>query len=143
MKTITAANSVYLLSIGGIYPVAQKLEGYAADAAFMFDSVTSAETVQGVDGKMSAGWVPFLTVQTISIMPDSPSLSMFETWQAASKAAREIFYADATIVLPSIGRKYVLTKGVLSVSKVAPDVKKVLSAMEFKITWESVDHSLI
>ena len=143
MKTITAANSIFLLSVGGIYPVAQKIEGFVADAAFAFDPVTMTENVMGVDGKMSSGYVPFMTVQTISIMPDSPSLSVFEVWQGAMKVSREIFYANATIIIPSIQRKYQLTKGTLSTSTTAPGVKKVLQGMEFKITWESVDYSLI
>ena len=142
MKTITAANSIFLLSVGGIYPVAQKIEGFVTDAAFAFDPVTMTENVIGVDGKMSSGYVPFMTVQTISIMPDSPSLSVFEVWQGAMKTAREIFYANATIIIPSIQRKYQLTKGTLSTSTTAPGVKKVLQGMEFKITWESVDYSL-
>ena len=143
MKTITAANSIYWLSVGGIFPVAQKIEGYAADAGFAFDPVNLTENVMGVDGNMSAGYVPAMTIQTISIMPDSPSLSLFEIWQGAMKTSREIFYANATIVIPSIQRKYVLTKGTLSTAPPGPGVKKVLQAMEFKITWQSVDQALV
>lgn len=143
MSTITAANSVFLLAVGGIFPVSQQLQGYAADAAFAFDSIEPAETVMGVDGRMSAGYTPYVTVQTISIMPDSPSLSIFETWLAANQTAREVFFANATIVLPAIGRKYALTRGVLTAAKAAPDVKKVLQAIEYKITWESVAPALV
>lgn len=142
-KTITAANSIFLLSVGGIFPVPQQLEGFAADAAFAFDAVDPAETVMGVDGKMSAGYVPYMTVQTISIMPDSASLAIFETWLGANNTAREVFFADGQITLPSIGRKYVLTRGVLTGAKAAPDVKKVLQAIEYKVTWQSVAPSFI
>ena len=141
--TITAANSVFLLAVGGIFPVAQQLQGYAADAAFMFDSVEPSQTVIGVDGNMSAGFTPYLSIQTISIMPDSPSLFVFETWLAAMNTSREVFYANATIILPSINRKYALTKGVLSSAKAAPDVKNVLGAIEYKLTWQTVQNSLI
>lgn len=143
MATITAANSVYLLSVGGIFPVSQQLQGFAADAAFMFDSVDPSETVMGVDGRMSAGYVPYITTQTISIQPDSPSLYIFETWLAASNTAREVFFANATIILPAIGRKYALTRGVLSSAKAGPDVKKVLGPIEYKIQWESVAPALV
>lgn len=143
MATITAANSVFLLAVGGIFPVPQALQGYAADSAFMFDSVDPAETVMGVDGKLSAGYTPYPTVQTISIMPDSPSLAIFETWLAANNTAREVFFANATIILPAIGRKYALTRGVLTSAKAAPDVKKVLQAIEYKLTWESVAPALV
>jgi hypothetical protein len=143
MSTITAANSVFLLAVGGIFPVPQQLQGFAADAAFAFDAVDPAETVMGVDGHMSAGYVPYMTIQTISIMPDSPSLSIFETWLAANNTAREVFFADATIILPAIGRKYALTHGVLTSAKAAPDVKKVLAAVEYKITWQAVTPAFV
>lgn len=143
MSTITAANSVFLLAVGGIFPVAQQLQGYAADAAFAFDAADPVEAVMGVDGRMSAGYTPYMTVQTISIMPDSPSLSIFETWLAAMNTSREVFFANATIILPAIGRKYALTRGVLTGIKAAPDVKKVLQAQEFKLTWESVAPSFV
>ena len=142
-KTITATNSIFLLSVGGIFPIPQQLQGFAADAAFAFDAIDPAETVMGVDGNMSAGYVPYLTVQTISIMPDSPSLAIFETWLGAVNTAREVFYANGQITLPSIGRKYVMTRGVLSAAKAAPDVKKVLQSIEYKITWNNVAPSFI
>ena len=116
-KTITSANSIFLISVGGIFPVPQQLQGFAADAAFAFDSVQPAEVVMGVDGNMSAGYVPFMTVQTVTLMPDSPSLSIFETWLGATNTAREVFFANGHITLPSIGRKFVLTRGVLTSAK--------------------------
>jgi hypothetical protein len=143
MSTITAANSVFQLAVAGIFPVPQQLQGYAADAAFMFDTVDPAETVMGVDGRMSAGYVPYMTIQTISIMPDSQSLSLFDTWLTANNTAREVFFANATILLPSIGKKYSLTRGVLTAAKAAPDVKKVLAAIEYKITWENVSPAFV
>ena len=143
MSTITAANSVFMLAIGGIFAVPQQLQGYAADAAFAFDSVAPAETVMGVDGRMSAGWVPYPTIQTITLMPDSPSMGMFDAWLTSQSVAREVFFGSATIVLPAIGKKYTLNRGVLTAAKTAPDVGKVLKAVEYKITWESVSQALV
>jgi hypothetical protein len=136
--TITAANSVYMLAIASLYPVPQQLQGYAADAAFATEDVEPTEVVMGIDGHMSAGFVPYVTPQTITIMPDSPSLTMFEQWLSAMKASREIFIANGTIALPAIGKKYTLTRGVLSRIKSIPDVKKSLQPVEYRITWESV-----
>lgn len=138
MKTITAANSVFNLIILPIYPVPQTLQGYSADAAFETDAVEPSEVVMGVDGIMSAGYVPVVTKQTIHLMPDSPSSDLFENWILAQKVAREIYYANAFISLPSIGRKYVLTQGVLSSVAQLPSARKVLQARAFVITWASV-----
>lgn len=137
-RTITSANSIFLLSISSLFPTPQQLQGFAADAAFAFDAVDPAETVIGVDGYMSVGYVPYMTVQTISIMPDSPSLYMFETWLAQSNLNRDVFVANGKIELPSIGRSYTLTRGVLTGAKAAPDAKKVLQAIEFKVTWNTI-----
>jgi hypothetical protein len=138
MASITAANSVFMLSVRGLFPVPQQLQGYSADDAFAPEAVEPAETVMGVDGRMSAGYVPYMTMITLNIMPDSPSNSLFDAWLAAQKAANEVYIADAIISLPSISRSYVCTYGVLSSIQPLPGVRKVLQARPFRITWESV-----
>lgn len=142
-KTITAANSVFLLSVNDIFPVAQQLSGYAADNAFMGEARTTGEVVMGVDGHMSGGWLPAPVSMTINIMPDSESLPIFEAWDEAQKAVKELYFANATIMLPSIGRQYTLTKGVLIAVPSFPGVKKLLQPLEYKITWESSSPSQV
>ena len=138
MSTITATNSILLISVGGVFPVPQQILGFASDDAFTFDAVDPAEIVMGVDGHMSAGYVPVPKIQSITIMPDSPSLSFFETWLAAMDRASEIFFANGSITLSAIGRKYTMTRGVLTSIQPAPGVKKTLQPMPYKLTWESV-----
>lgn len=137
-KTITSANSVFMLAVANLYPVPQQLQGYAADAAFATDDIEPAETFMGVDGKMSAGFVPVAIPQTISLQADSDSILLFDAWLNAEKAAREIYYASAIISLPAIGREYTLTRGVLTRAKPLPDAKKTLQPVEYRITWESI-----
>jgi hypothetical protein len=136
---ITSSNAVYMLSIGTIYPTPQKLTNFAADAMFATDDVEPAEVGKGADGNMFAGYTPYNTPQTITIMPDSPALTMFEQWLAAMKANSTIYTANATIAIPSIGKKYTLTTGVLSRIRAIPTAQKVLAAMEYQITWDRVD----
>lgn len=138
-NSITAANSEYWLAVLGLFPVPQRLQGYAADAAFDTEAADAAEIVMGVDGIMSAGYVPFVTRQTINIMPDSPSSYIFEDWMTAQKAAREVYYANASITLTSIGRSYVMRNGVITSFIAIPGTRKVLQARAFVITWESID----
>lgn len=38
MSTLTSANSVLYLAVAGVFPVAQKIEGYATDDAFAFEA---------------------------------------------------------------------------------------------------------
>lgn len=138
MATITAANSKFVLSVRGLFPVPQVLEGYSADDAFATEAVEPAETVMGVDGRMSAGYVPYPTMVTISIMPDSPSNSLFDAWLAAQKAANEVYPADAVITLPSIDRAYIGTFGILTSIQPIPGVRRVLQARPFRLTFESL-----
>jgi hypothetical protein len=139
MGTITAANAVYMLGVAGLFPTPQQLQGFSADAAFDTDASEPAEVVMGVDGRMSAGFVPFLTRQTISIMPDSPSSLLFEDWLAAQKAAREVYLANAVITLTSVNRAYVLTQGVMTSIVSIPGTRKVLQARNFIITWTDIN----
>ena len=138
MGSITSANSTYSLIINSVYPAAQILRGYAADDAFSVDAVEKAQVVMGVDGRQSAGYVFTPVVQTISLMPDSPSLEIFSNWINAMDAIREILTCSANISLPAIGKKYTLSNGVLVNYKPIPDVKKVMQAIPFKISWERV-----
>ncbi|MCB5318620.1 MULTISPECIES: phage tail fiber protein [Yersinia] len=138
MSTITAANSVFSLAITNLYVTPQILEGYSADDAFSTDALDITETVMGIDGKLSGGFVFNPTNQTITIMPDSPSLVIFETWVTAMKTMRETLTCNATIQLPALGRKYTLTKGYLVSAKTIPDVKKTLQPTPFVIRWERV-----
>ena len=143
MKTITSANAVFLLSVGLLYPVAQKIEGFAADSAWAFDAINNAEIVQGVDGQTSAGWIPHLTVMTITLQPDKAGYPIFDTWFSTEEMMREKLSADGELTLSSIGKKIQLGDGFLSGGVAAPDGKKVLSPVNYKITWSSIMVSLI
>ena len=135
---ITSSNSVFVMNFGKLFPIPQKLEGYATDDSFMADVVEIAQTVMGVDGKLSAGYVPNPTVMTITFQPDSPSINKFEFLIASMKQARDIFELSATIALPSISRSYACVRGVLTEYKPLPDAKKLLQPVTYKITWESI-----
>lgn len=137
-KTLTAANSVFMLAIPGLYPVPQKIEGYATDEAVDTEQVESAEVMKGVDGRTSAAWIPTLKKQTITIQPDSPSYVIFLNWMQANETARDHYHANATLALPSVGFKFNMTEGVLSKHTPIPGIKKILQPMKFEITWSEV-----
>lgn len=141
--TITAANSIYTLAIGGLFATPQQLVGFAADAAFAGEALAPAEVMMGVDGRMSAGWVPVEQRQTISLSADSPSILLFETWYSAQQQQRELYFASAQIIMPSVKRAYSCVKGVLSNYTPLADASKTLRPRTFGITWESVRPSTI
>lgn len=141
--TITSANSVFTLVIAGLFPAPVQLRGYATDKAFAAEAVDFAEVQMGVDGRMTAGFTPNPTKQTISLQADSPSKEIFAALIQAMKTAREVYYISGSIELPSTGESFTLTRGILTNAKQIPDAQKVLQPMDFVITWESVNRSLL
>jgi hypothetical protein len=137
-NTITSADSIFALTVTNLFPSAQTLEGYAADAMFALGDTEMAVSVRGADGKLSAGFVFGEYLQTVTIMPDSPSRGLFETWQLTSVTSKAVFRCNATIILPAIGKKFTLTNGVLQRVKAMPDANRILQAMTFQINWENV-----
>ena len=142
-STITSANSVFTLVVAGLFPAPVQLKGYASDKAFTTEAVDLAEVQMGVDGRMTAGFVPNPVKQTITLQADSPSKDIFTAMIQAMKTAREVFYISGSIALPSTGESFTLTRGILTNAKQIPDAQKVLQPMDFQITWESVSRSLL
>lgn len=137
-NTITSADAIFALTVTNLYPSAQTLEGYAADAMFALGDTEMAVSVRGADGKLSGGFVFGEYLQTITIMPDSPSRELFETWQLTSLTSKAVFRCNATIILPAISRKFTLTNGILQRVKAIPDAQRVLQAMTYQINWETI-----
>lgn len=142
-KTLTAANSIILLSIAGLYDTPQRLQGFAADEVFDTENIESAEVVMGVDGLMSGGWVAAVVKQNITLQADSDSIDVFETWYQAQQSIRELYYANATVFLPAVNRKYSFTKGILTSHNATPSAKKILQPRKFMVTWQSVTSGLV
>lgn len=137
-KTITSANSVLALAISDVFPVPQVLEGYAVDDSFSTEQRDTAQTQVGVDGLMSAGYTPNIVKMRIALQANSPSLAFFETWVNSMDAAKEVFYANGSLEIPSIGKLYVLTKGVLVGYPNLPAGKAVLQPVQFELHWQKV-----
>jgi hypothetical protein len=136
--TITSANSVFLLGVTGVFPTAQQLQGFAADAAFATADIDMAEVMKGVDGNMSYGWLPQMNVQTISLQADSSSGFLFETWVQAENAAKEKMPCFAILTIPGLQRVYTLSNGVLSRAVPHPKAGKTMMPRDFVITWDKI-----
>lgn len=138
MSTLTTANSAISLMVRGLFPTPQKLQGYATDDSFAAEDVTPGEVQMGVDGQLSAGYVPYATALTFTLQADSPSIAMFDAVLEAQKAQKEMFIFDGTIILQGTGQKYAMTKGFLTSATPMSSGKKVLQPRKFTITFENV-----
>lgn len=136
--TITSANSVVTLSVAGLFPVPQQLQGYSADRAWESGNVDLTESQIGVDGRKTSGLIFNMVEQTFSLQADSPSKQIFTSIINAQRAARDIFYISGTIDLPSTGESFICTRGTIKNAKMLPDAGRVLQPMSFAIEWESV-----
>ena len=141
--TITSANSVLTLVVAGLFPAPVQIQGYASDKAFAMDAIDLAEVQMGVDGRMTAGFTPNPSVQNITLQADSPSKAFFNAVIQAMKTAREVYYFSGSLALPSTGESFTLTRGILTKGKQMPDAQKVLQPMDYTITWQAVNQSLL
>jgi len=138
-KTITSANSVFTITCAAFLPAPHQLKGYATDKAFITENLVLAETMMGVDGRLSVGYVPNPVVQTVSLQADSDSKSVISAIAQYIKTRRETLWIEGRIDLPSINESFVLRRGTITEFKQLPDAQKILQPVEFKITWESID----
>jgi hypothetical protein len=135
---LTVANAVIFLVVPDIFPVPQQLQGFAADDLMTNEPVDSIETVMGLDGQLSAGWVPTPKIWTCVLQANSASTFMFDAWQQTQEAQKRGFSADGTITYPDLGRTFVMTNGFMTNYSVMPDARKILQPRRFRLTWESI-----
>ncbi len=138
MSTLTSANSILMIGVAGLYTTPQRLQGFADGDAYAIDAVDVSESLMGVDGIMSSGWIPQIKTMNVTLQGDSASNTFFEAWYAAQEAAREIYPAFGTIIQDSVGRAYALTNGVLANYTPLSDAKKILQPRRFVIRFGSV-----
>lgn len=136
--SLSAANAKIFLTIPGIFSTPQQLQGFGADDVFDTESVESTETVMGVDGRLSGGYVNVAVRQGYTLMADSPSIIIFDQWYYAQKTEQDTFIANGVILLTTLGKKWAMTRGFLKGYKPLPDAKKLLQAQKFQIEWEGV-----
>lgn len=135
---ITAANSVFTITVPGLYNAPITLENYATDRVFETEAVEQAETAMSIDGYLNAGWVPNPIAQTISLAAASSSSRIFEAIVAAQATARSLYRLSAEIQLPSIGKKYTMVRGLVRSAVVIPSAARVLEMQTFELLWERV-----
>ena len=138
MGNISAAGVVLTLSIPIVFPTGQQIQGFANDEVFDIPQIKSAETMMGVDGILSVGFVFVPVIQTISLQADSASNLIFDQWWAQQQANKTSYLASGLILIPSVGAKYTLNGGVLTGYKPAPNAKKLLQPRTYEITWQGI-----
>ncbi len=138
MATLTSANSALSLAVVGLFNSPQPIQGYSTDDMFSTETVQPIQTEMGADGRLSAGYTPVPRVLSVVLQADSLSNDFFDTWDGAQQSARESFICNGSILIPSIGRKFALTRGFLTGFQAMPSAGKILRPRTFQITFESI-----
>ncbi len=135
---LTVSNAIIMLVIPDLFPVPQQLQGFAADDLMTNEPVDSIETIMGLDGLLSAGWVPTPKIWTCVLQANSISTFMFDELNQQQESAKRGFSMDGSLTLPDLGRTYVMANGFMTNYTVMPDARKILQPRRFRITWESI-----
>ena len=138
MATITSANATLTLSQPTLFPSPVRMQQFAVDDVFDTENVRSVETLMGVDGVLSFGFVYVAIVSTIALQANSPSNSFFDTIYTQQQAALDVYPMNGTIILPGINTKFTLTNGALTGYKPTPDAKRTLTPRRYQITWQKI-----
>ena len=136
MSSISSANAVLMLSVPLVFTTPVQLQQFAVDDIFDIDAIEAAETMMGVDGFLTGGYVNVPIKMNLSFMADSPSPPIFDVWYLAQKGV-DAFPANAVITLRSLATKWTFTRGFLTSYKPVPDAKKLLQPRKFGLTWQS------
>lgn len=136
--SITGATAVIMLSIPRLFPAPFPLQGFGADDIFDTDAIESVETLMGVDGKLSGGFVFVPVRQNYTLQADSDSIVFFDEWWATQKQIQDVLPANGVVLIPSVGKKWTLTRGFLKSYKPIPDIKKLAQPQRFAIEWQEL-----
>lgn len=135
---IGSANSVLTLAIATLLPSPVQLQGFGVDDIYDIAQVKNIETLMGVDGVLSAGFVWKERVQTVTLQADSTSNDIFDMWNQNQESNLVSYPAQGLIRLPGIATKFIQTRGFLTGYKPAPKAGRLLHARTYEITWQRV-----
>lgn len=138
-RSITSADASFVLSSDDLALAAVQIQGFAADAAWAMGDTEVAQTVRGVDGRLSAGFVYGDYSMTITLMPDSDSSPVFDAIMTGAVAGRAVYRVNGVLTLPSNGYTYNLTRGIVTTGRIMPDGQRVLQPRTWTIMWERVN----
>lgn len=137
MADISGATANLTIVVPPIFPTPIQIQGFAADDVYELDEIENVETLMGVDGILSGGFVWKPQMQRITLQADSPSNEFFDNWNAQMIAGQTTYTASGVLTIPAIGLKFVQTNGFLTTYKL-PGVKKLVQPRTYRITWNNV-----
>ncbi|EOV0997660.1 hypothetical protein AABD69_08970 [Edwardsiella piscicida] len=140
---ITSANSKLRLVVPAYYPGGIDVDDYAADNMFDTAPLQNAEEIMSADGKYHAGFVFNPADFTITLMPTSSALGKLEDMVAAERTAIAKFVVNATLVVPSLNKKWTMVNGVLFSMPPLPPGRRILQPRPVVFHFETITPSAV
>jgi hypothetical protein len=138
MPDITSANATLILSAPDAIGVPTPIQGFSTDDIFSTTRVKPVETMMGIDGTLSAGFLYTEKPMEIVLMAGSPSTYFFEAVQATQEAGVFAVELSGVLTLPSLGKAYQLIQGYLTGYPPTSDGKKVMQPVRYELTWQNI-----
>lgn len=135
-KQITAANVKMVLVADILYPTGKNIDGFANDSLRSLDDLTLSESVMGVDGKLSHGFVKNPVTINLDLMPDQQGYKTFDNISQHMRTFNTILTLSLTIIDPTLNKKYTLTNGALTSWKAMPDATSTMQASTATMTFQ-------
>lgn len=135
-RTLTSANAILLIAVDLVFPVAQRIQGFSTDDITDMDAMEPVETAMGVDGRLSAGYVPVSIRQNITLQADSESNDFFDDWATYEINRREKSVASGTLIIPGLKRQHTLYRGFLRSYPPIAALRKTSQPRRYTIEWE-------
>lgn len=138
---ISSANAILVMTVGDLFPAGVTLQGFATDQSFSQDELQITEDRMGVDGNMVAGWVPSIKPVTIMLEASSPSYEAMATLFRAMEAKRGPIIVTLVATVPSIGKVFTWSEGVMKSGTPVPAGKKILDPTTWKFDFARLNVS--
>lgn len=127
MNNITSANaSISISSVAGN----ADFEKFSADSALTADTVEIVETRIGVDGQISAGYLPTIKHFTVDFEASSNTIKYLMNLWTICETTKTPQAVVITITIPSVGKKFICS-GFLKQVPPMYTLKKTLDPVQF------------
>ena len=135
---ITSANATAILIVDGLFPAGIQLQQFATDQSVSGEEITVSEARMGVDGQMVAGYTPNPKVVTVMLEASSPSYESLAQVFKTIEIKRGPIKLDLVFNVPSIGKTFTYSNGVMTAGTVVPAGKKILDPTSWKFTFANL-----
>ena len=135
---ITSADAVFTLTVKTLFNTPITLENWATNRAWEGQNLRLADTRLSIDGKLNKGFVPSAYDMTINFSANSPSMTIFDAIQTASRQARTVYELNGELHLPGFRKKYTFINGCVLELTAVPNGEELLAERSVHIRWENV-----